>query len=324
MADERVGGSAVTFDDVLRGINVLAGGLAAGVMLTTLVAQIPTVRALGPTTGRDIKLCWDPGIDRVVPPLIVLSVVTAAVILGVADVLSSAATVLTAAGIASMIGAAAVSVRVGIPLEKAMHGLSPERAATDFGSLFARWSRVHQLRTMLTIAGFGAYAVALIAGPGESWDAADGVRLAGVLAAGVTAGIQVSGLFGQIPTVKALPEPQALATKQIADHSVDRIAPFAVLLCPLSGIALLLIGSSSSTADALTIAGLAAYAAVVIGTLTINVPINLRMRRWSTADVPPEFAADHKRWIAAHRVRTLAAIIGFACYAAAAIAALYG
>jgi hypothetical protein len=314
----------VTFDDVLRALNVLAGGLAAGVMLTTLVAQIPTVRALGPAVGREIKLLWDPGIDRVVPPLIVLSVVTAALILGLADVLSTAATVLTAAGMASMIGAAVVSVRVGIPLERAMHELTSERAASDFGPLFARWSRVHRLRTMLAIAGFAAYAVALIAGPGESWDAADGVRLLAMLAAGIAAGIQVSGLFGQIPAVRALPEPQGLATKQIADHAVDNIAPWAVSLCPLAGVALLAIGSFSGTAEALTIAGLAAFAAVVIPTVTINVPINLRMRRWSPEAVPPEFAAEHERWIAAHRVRMVAAIVGFGCYAAAAIAALYG
>ncbi|MGO9898612.1 MAG: anthrone oxygenase family protein [Solirubrobacteraceae bacterium] len=313
----------MTFDDVLRAINVLAGGLAAGVMLTTLVGQIPTVRALGPAVAREIKLLWDPGIDRVVPPLLLLSIVTAAVILAAADVLSTAATVLTAAGMASMIGAAAVSVAVGIPLEKAMHAVPPGRAGTEFEPLLARWCRVHELRTTLALAGFGAFAVALIAGPGESWDLADGVRLVGVLAAGGAAGIQVSGLFGQIPAVKALPQPQALATKQIADRHVDHIAPVAVSLCPLCGVALLVIGSSG-TADGLTIAGLVAYAAVVIPTVTINVPINLRMRGWSTEAVPPEFTADHERWVAAHRIRMVASIVGFACYAAAAIAGIYG
>ncbi len=313
----------MTLDDVLRWINVVAGGLAAGVMLTTLVAQIRTVRGLGPAVGRELKLLWDPGIDRIVPPLLIASIVSSALIIAVAHVLGTLATVLTAAGLAAMAGAVAVSVRAGIPLERAMHQLTGERAESDFGPMFERWSRVHALRTALAGAGLCAFAVALIAAPGQRWDAADGVRLLGVLAGAVAAGIQLSGLFGQIPTVRALPEAQGLATKQLADHGVDKIAPWAVSLCPPCGVALLVIGSFSRVAEALVIAGLVAYAAVVLPTMAINVPINLRMRRWSTAAVPAQFTAEHERWVAAHRVRTLAAILGFGCYAAAAIAALY-
>jgi len=314
----------VTADDVVRVGSVVAGGLAAGVMANTLVGEVPTVRAIGGACGLSVKLAWDPGIERVLVPLLTLSIALGAAVIAVNEVLSTAAAVLSAVGLAAMIGALILSVRVAIPLERAMGKLAPERVQTDFPPLFERWTRTQVLRTGLGVGGFVCWVVALIAGPGGSWDVADGVRVLAIIAAAVAAGIQVSGLYGQIPAVRGVPEPLALVTKQHADHSVDRLAPWAVSLCPPTGIALLVIGSSSRAAEVLTIAALVCCAGLVIPTMVVNVPINLRMRGWSPDAVPPEFAAEHERWVRSHRVRTVASALGLACYVAAAVAALYG
>jgi uncharacterized membrane protein len=52
-------------------------------------------------------------------------------------------------------------------------------------------------------------------------------------------------------------------------------------------------------------------------TLTVNVPIDRAIDRWTVQTLPPDWSTSRDRWQAYHTLRTLASLAGFGCALAA-------
>jgi hypothetical protein len=64
-------------------------------------------------------------------------------------------------------------------------------------------------------------------------------------------------------------------------------------------------------------AGLLVVALVI--TLTVNVPIDDAIDRWTVATLPPDWSISRDRWQAYHTLRTFASLAGFGCALAAVL-----
>jgi hypothetical protein len=67
----------------------------------------------------------------------------------------------------------------------------------------------------------------------------------------------------------------------------------------------------------LTLAGFGLLIAALVMTLTVNVPIDYDIDRWTVETLPPEWMATRDRWQLFHTWRTFAVLIGFGCALAA-------
>ena len=67
----------------------------------------------------------------------------------------------------------------------------------------------------------------------------------------------------------------------------------------------------------LTLAGLALLIAALTITLSVNVPIDHVIDRWTMQTLPPDWTAIRDRWQAYHTLRTLTSLVGFGCALAA-------
>ena len=156
----------MSVEDVLRFVNVVGSGVVAGGLVIGLVALIPTVRRLAPEAGLAVKRHFDPPLDRLIPPTLVVSVLSAVAILIFADGLPTATVVLTALGIAGSIVLIALSVTLSVPMEHAMRDLPEHGAEGEFTALFERWSSLHAVRTAAALLAFACYVGAPLAGSG--------------------------------------------------------------------------------------------------------------------------------------------------------------
>jgi len=77
-------------------------------------------------------------------------------------------------------------------------------------------------------------------------------------------------------------------------------------------------GERHSPAWALTLGGLAGQLGALALTGAIELPINSQVLTWSPEDPPPGWEALRDRWDKVHTARTVSAILGLACLAAAA------
>lgn len=153
----------MSLDDALRFANLLAAGLAAGILVAVSVGVVPVIRRLAPGNALAVKQIFDPLIDRVNPPAAVLSTLAAIAILLFADDLSSASTMFTVVGLLGSIGVGATSLGVNMPINRRMSGWSAESPPAEFGAVMGRWIRVHTLRMTSGVIAFGAYVVATLA-----------------------------------------------------------------------------------------------------------------------------------------------------------------
>lgn len=76
-------------------------------------------------------------------------------------------------------------------------------------------------------------------------------------------------------------------------------------------------GERRSPAWALTLGGLATQLVALALTGAIELPINSRVLTWSPEDPPPGWEALRDRWDRVHTARTVRALVGLACLAAA-------
>jgi hypothetical protein len=69
----------------------------------------------------------------------------------------------------------------------------------------------------------------------------------------------------------------------------------------------------------LTLVGVALLAVALVITLSVNVPLDFVIVRWTVDTLPPDWALSRDRWQAFHTWRTFATLAGFGCVLAAVL-----
>lgn len=141
---------------VVAALGATANGVAAGIMLSTVIGIVPMMVAQ-PYTGyvRMVKFMW-PRYDPLMPALngtaLVLAV-TAAVLAGGSP--ARPALVVAAALLATVM---AISITRNVPVNKFVSGLDPEAEPRDWGRIDprARWRRWNTTRTTIALLAFAA------------------------------------------------------------------------------------------------------------------------------------------------------------------------
>ena len=153
----------MTFDDVLRFINLLAAGLQAGILVAVIAAVMPAMLSLPDGTALRFKQTFDPLVDRVNPGAVMVALVTGILILIVADDLTTTAKVFTVIGIIGMAGVAATSLGINMPINRQMAKWSLDAPPDEFRPLIERWQKSHAVRTLSGLTGFVGFLIGVIA-----------------------------------------------------------------------------------------------------------------------------------------------------------------
>ena len=67
----------------------------------------------------------------------------------------------------------------------------------------------------------------------------------------------------------------------------------------------------------LMLVGVGLLVVALVITLTVNVPIDNAIGRWTVQTLPPDWTASRDRWQAYHTLRTFVSLAGFGCALAA-------
>jgi hypothetical protein len=73
------------------------------------------------------------------------------------------------------------------------------------------------------------------------------------------------------------------------------------------------------TPFSLMLVGVGLLVVALVMTLTVNVPIDRAIDRWTVETLPPDWAASRDRWQTYHTSRTLVSLVGFGCALAASL-----
>jgi uncharacterized membrane protein len=152
----------VEFEDVLRFINVLCSGVAAGILIVVAIAVMPTLMTFPPTIVVRFKAKFDPAVDRINPPFILFSMITGVLLLFIGDP-TSTQVIFTIIGIVGSIGVAATSMGVNMRINRTMATWDAENLPAEFQPLITRWIGVHRIRTASGTLAFICYVVAALA-----------------------------------------------------------------------------------------------------------------------------------------------------------------
>lgn len=141
------------------------------------------------------------------------------------------------------------------------------------------------------------------------------VRFVAVFSTGLLAGIFFGDRMGASFARPALSPSSFVTFQQVQHVHFVRMMPFLVGIAILASIVwLVLIRSRIGTASFLFLAlATLAFISVAVLTRTVNVPINNQLMTWSTSSPPPDMMQIWARWEQVHTVRTVMAILGFAC-----------
>jgi uncharacterized membrane protein len=151
----------VEFEDVLRFINLLCSGVAAGILILVAIAVMPTLMTFPPSTVVRFKAMFDPAVDRINPPFVLLSMITGVLLLFVGDP-TSTQVIFTIIGIVGSIGVAATSLGVNMRINRTMATWDADNPPAEFGPQIARWLGVHRIRTLSGTVAFICYIVAAL------------------------------------------------------------------------------------------------------------------------------------------------------------------
>ena len=102
---------------------------------------------------------------------------------------------------------------------------------------------------------------------------------------------------------------------QATNHTFDPYMPIVVVGALLGGIVLAILSPGvHSLSGELAIAGSVCYVAVLVISLSTNVPINNQVARWSVQSPPADWTRIRASWVRFHVVRTLFSLPALACY----------
>jgi len=141
------------------------------------------------------------------------------------------------------------------------------------------------------------------------------IRFVAIFLTGLLAGIHFGDRMGA-----SFARPK-LSPSGFVTFQQEQIAHFARMMPALSVVAILssvtwlvLIWSQLGTAAVVFLAlGTLAFIVVAILTRSVNVPINKQVMTWSAASPPSDVMEIWARWERVHTIRTVLAVLGFAC-----------
>jgi uncharacterized membrane protein len=152
----------VEFEDVLRFINLLCSGVAAGILIVVAIAVMPTLMTFPPSTVVRFKAKFDPAVDRINPPFILFSMIAGVLLLFIGDP-TSTQVIFTIIGIVGSIGVAVTSLGVNMRINRTMASWNADAPPPEFQPLITRWIGVHRIRTLSGTLAFICYIVAALA-----------------------------------------------------------------------------------------------------------------------------------------------------------------
>jgi uncharacterized membrane protein len=152
----------VEFEDVLRFINLLCSGIAAGILVVVMIAVMPTIMRFPASTVVRFKATFDPAVDRINPPFVLFSMLTGVVLLFVGDA-TSTRVIFTIIGIIGSIGVAATSLGVNMRINRTMATWNADDPPPEFHPLITRWIGVHRIRTLSGTLAFVCFNIAALA-----------------------------------------------------------------------------------------------------------------------------------------------------------------
>jgi hypothetical protein len=156
---------------------------------------------------------------------------------------------------------------------------------------------------------------------GNAPDAERVTQFVYLMLAGVLTGNEFSGWIGFHPALDRLPPAHRLPAEQAIYRRYGRIMPTLMTATLAAAGSILARTGRRSPAYRSTLASAACYAAMLVVTLTRNVPINQQLL--ALPDIPesyPEFARLRSRWDALHTARNVLNLMGLAFAIAGALA----
>jgi len=146
-------------------------------------------------------------------------------------------------------------------------------------------------------------------------------RLVNLLLAGVLTGNEVGTKVVVHPALATLPFGAQVQAEQAVVGRYGRVMPVLMSLTILSAVPMLVaIRDRRSLAFRATAAGAASYAAMVAVTVTVELPINRRVKEASPQTPPDEFRELRRRWDRYHTVRVALDLAGLTCFCLGALA----
>jgi uncharacterized membrane protein len=148
---------------VLRFVDILAGGVVAGGFIMVLVALVSAKREMPAPSALQLHQLSTPRIDLYIPPASVLSVVAGILIIVFHDEISRTSALFTALGILFMLAVGIASVFFNMPTNRIMAKWSLDAIPSEYVEMRQRWDSVHQLRTAFGVLAFACYIIAGLA-----------------------------------------------------------------------------------------------------------------------------------------------------------------
>lgn len=147
--------------NVLSFFVVFGAGLLAGGLVAVTRGQVPTMDFFEHKPSIQLHRLFFEKMHTYMKPMGILTTVlgVAIVIMGRDDL---AATILTAVGVAAMVGLIADTEILMSPVNKAVLAGSFDDAPDDYAVARERWGRAQITRTVCSIAAFGCFLAALI------------------------------------------------------------------------------------------------------------------------------------------------------------------
>jgi hypothetical protein len=155
----------LSFDDILQFISLFTSGVSEGILVAVLIGVTPAMLGLPDPATLRFKQAFDPALDRIQPPFVMVAIVAGVLALIVTD-LSGTATVFTILGIIGALGVAATSVGYNLRLNAQMAKWPADAPPPELRPTLARWKAGHQVRTAFGTLAFAGYVVATIAAIG--------------------------------------------------------------------------------------------------------------------------------------------------------------
>ena len=132
------------------------------------------------------------------------------------------------------------------------------------------------------------------------------IRTLALLLAALASGALLVNWLGLARAMARLSAPAYVELHQHTSRTFDPYMPIVVIGALMSGVALAAVGSGLRPLSvALPLFGALCYAGVMAISLSVNVPINRQVARWSISAPPDHWATARRRWINFHILRTL-------------------
>ena len=145
------------------------------------------------------------------------------------------------------------------------------------------------------------------------------VQLVSVFTTGLLAGIFFGDRMGNSYARPKLSASAFVTFQQVQNVRFARMMPLPILAAVVSdALWMVLLRDHMNTTGFrfLAVGTLALFLAVVL-TRVVNIPINNRLGKWSSASPPSDFTSTWARWERVHTVRTILAVLSFALVLAA-------